>query len=126
MQLVPVSPPATIPRMFTGVFKDRTRARACATQAPNEILARLLHAKSLRPHTFVRGGEVGPFAVDHVCHAQALVVELSRGQREESEPRRLARVAFLNELGYSVLQISRQDVLAHPDRVLAQVRAALR
>jgi very-short-patch-repair endonuclease len=112
--------------MFTGVFKDRTRGRACIAQAPNEALARLLLAKSLRPHQFVRNGEVGPFVVDHVCHAQALVVELSRGQREENEPRRRARVAFLNELGYSVLQLSRQEVVAHPDRVLAQVRAALR
>jgi very-short-patch-repair endonuclease len=112
--------------MFTGVFKDRSRARACATQSPNEVLARLLLSKYLRPHAFVRNGEVGPFIVDHVCHAQALVVELSRGQREESEPRRRARVQFINELGYSVLQISRQDVLAHPDRVVAQVRIALR
>lgn len=112
--------------MFTGVFKDRTRVRSSATQAPNEILARLLLAKSLRPHRFVRNSEVGPFLVDHVCHEQALVVELSRGLREESELRRRARVAFLNELGYSVLQVSRQEVLAHPDRVLAQVRAALR
>jgi very-short-patch-repair endonuclease len=111
--------------MFTGVFKDRTRARASATQSPNEALARLLSAKSLRPHTFARGGEVGPFIVDHVCHARALVVELNRG-REDYEPRRRARVAFLNELGYSVLQVSRHELLAHPDRVLAQVRAALR
>lgn len=112
--------------MFTGVFKDRARARTCLTQAPNEVLARLLLAKSLRPHRFDRNGEVGPFVVDHVCHVQALIVELSRGSREESEPRRRARVAFLNELGYSLLQVSRQDVLTHPDRVLAQVRAALR
>lgn len=112
--------------MFTGVFKDRTRARATSTQAANEVLARLLLSKTLRPHIFVRNGEVGPFAVDHVCHAQALVVELSRGQREESEPRRRARVEFINGLGYAVLQLSRQEVLAHPDRVLAQIRVALR
>lgn len=112
--------------MFTGIFKDRSRARAYATQAPNDILARLLQAKSLRPHVFVRNSEVGPFQVDHVCHAQALVVELSRGRLEESEPRRRARVAFINEMGYRVLQVSRQDVLSHPDRVLAQVRSALR
>jgi very-short-patch-repair endonuclease len=117
---------ATVVAMFTGVFKDRTRARAYTTQAPNDVLARLLQSKSLRPHVFVRSSEVGPFIVDHVCHAQALVVELSRGRLEESEPRRRARIDFINELGYRVLQVTRQDVLNHPDRVLAQVRAALR
>jgi hypothetical protein len=29
-------------------------------------------------------------------------------------------------MGFSVVQVSRSDVLCHPDKVLAQVRAALR
>lgn len=107
--------------MFTGVFRDRTRSIPHRSAA--ETLAHLLRAKSLRPHRFLRGCEVGPFVVEHVCHECALIVELRKSLAEEA--RQQARIAFLKELGYTVLQVSRHSVAAHPDKVLAQVREAL-
>lgn len=112
--------------MFTGVFKDRSRSFASAALSPNDALARLLQARSLRPHRFLRNAEVGPFVVDHVCRAQGVIVELHRGLRAESEPRRQARIALLQQLGFQVLLVTRQEVATAPERVLAQVRAALR
>jgi very-short-patch-repair endonuclease len=107
--------------MFTGVFKDRTRSTSQRSAA--ETLAHVLRAKSLRPHRFLRGSEVGPFTVEHVCHDRKLIVELRKIALDES--RQQARIAFLKEMGYRVLQISRQAVLAHPDKVIALVRDAL-
>jgi very-short-patch-repair endonuclease len=110
--------------MFTGVFKDRTRTRASLRSA-DEVLAQLLRAKSLRPHHFVRRCEIGPFIVEHACQARSLIVEL-RNPSTANESRDRARIALLNEMGYAVVQVSRQLVLAHPDKVIEQVRSALR
>lgn len=106
--------------MFTGVFKDRTRS---TSRSAAEALAHLLRAKSLRPHRFLRGSEVGPFVVEHVCPERKLIVELRKLALDDA--RQQSRVAFLKELGYEVLQVSRQRVLAHPEKVIAQVRQAL-
>ena len=108
--------------MFTGVFKDRTRSTPHRSAA--ETLAHLLRAKSLRPHRFLRCCEVGPFIVEHACHERMLIIEL-RNRTTLDESRQQARIAFLKELGYRVLQVSRQSVVAHPDKVLAQIREAL-
>lgn len=107
--------------MFTGVFKDRTRSKP---RSADEALAQLLRGKSLRPHHFARC-EIGPFVVEHVCHARSLIVEL-RSQSAASESRDRARILLLNEMGYVVVQISRQLVLAHPDKVIEELRGALR
>lgn len=106
--------------MLTGVFRDRTRSRTSATQSPDDVLAILLRAKSLRPHRFVRHCEIGPFVVPHVCPQRALVIDLSRDRRAV-EPRN----AFLESLGYRVLKISSHDVLTRPEAVIGQVRNAL-
>jgi len=107
--------------MLTGVFKDRTRSPASATQSPDDALALLLRSKSLRPHRFLRRCEIGPFVVAHVCSERALVIDLSR-DRHGSEPRR----AFLDSLGYRILQVSPRDVLARPEAVIARIRDALK
>lgn len=108
--------------MFTGVFKDRSRVKPRASA--HETLAQLLRAKSLRPHRFLRSSEVGPFIVEHVCQERLLIVEL-RPNAAMLEPRAKSRIEFLNEMGYTVLLVSRQRVLEQPDKVLAQVREAL-
>ena len=107
--------------MFTGVFKDRTRSTPHRSAA--ETLAHLLRAKSLRPHRFLRGCEVGAFIVEHACPERMLIVELRKTALDDT--RQQARIAYLRELGYRVLQVSRQSVHAHPDKVIAQVREAL-
>ena len=107
--------------MFTGVFKDRTRSHL---RSADEALAQLLRAKSLRPHHFARRCEIGPFIVEHVCHARSLIVEL-RSTSIANESRDRARLALLNEMGYAVVQVSRQLVLMQPDKLIAQVRGAL-
>ena len=109
--------------MFTGVFKDRTRSRP--RQSADETLAHLLRAKSLRPHNFRRRCAVGPFTVEHVCHERFLIVEL-QPKAAVMEARDKARIDFLIEHGYTVMLVSRQRVLEQPDKIIAQVRDALK
>lgn len=93
-------------RMFTGVLRYRSkdnRGYVAGNRDADEALARLLQARSLRPHQFTRDCEIGPFIVDHVCVEQALVIDLSRS-RSEAE----ARCRFLEALGYRVLSVSRR------------------
>ena len=112
--------------MFSGVFKAKTLVHSGLAQSPRDALARLLQSRSLKPHRFIRGAEVGAFIVDHVCHEQTLIIELLRHYRDEDLERRQARCVYLKEMGYRVLSVTRKDLLSHPDRVLAQIRAALR
>lgn len=109
--------------MFTGVFKDRTRNRL--RHSADETLAHLLRAPSLRPHVFRRRCAVGPFTVEHVCHERFLIVEL-RPKAVVTEERGKSRIEFLNEMGYTVMFVSRQRVLAQPDKIIAEVREALK
>lgn len=111
--------------MFTGVFKDRAATRPRPGQTPDDVLLRLLQAKSLKPFRFTRRGEIGPFVVEYVCRERALVIELRR-KFSGDETREQARTAFLNAMGYSVLQIARQDLLSRPVKILTQIRMALR
>ncbi|HEY5806604.1 MAG TPA: DUF559 domain-containing protein [Povalibacter sp.] len=109
--------------MFTGVLRYRTRDHRGIggnPQNPDEVLGRLLCAKSLQPHRFVRDCEIGPFIVDHVCPEQALVIDLSRTRTEADARRR-----FLESLGYRVLNVSRRDLFHCPEDVLARVRRLL-
>lgn len=107
--------------MLTGVFKDRTQARRGAAQSPEDLLAALLRAKSLRPHCFVRHCEIGPFVVTHACLKFAVLIELSRGGGIAA-----AKQQFLESLGYEILTFSHRDVMARPDAVLARIRDALK
>lgn len=113
----------TVRGMFTGVLRYRSRDHrtiGANPQNPDEVLARLLGARSLHPHRFVRDCEIGPFVVDHVCREQALVIDLSRTHREAETRRK-----FLESLGYRVLNVSRRDLYQSPDGVLGRVRRLL-
>jgi very-short-patch-repair endonuclease len=97
------------------VFKDRTA---------DQVLVELLQSRTLRSHRLSRNCEIGPFILDYVFGEQSLVVELHSGS-DATDRRTLARAAFLGELGYRIVRVSRHEVLAHPQRTLARIRAAL-
>ncbi len=91
-----------------------------AGHCADDVLTHLLRARSLRPHRFVRGCEIGPFIVDHVCPERALVIDLSRSRTEAQ-----ARSKFLESLGYRVLNVARRDLFHRPDIVLGRIRQML-
>ncbi|HEY4368498.1 MAG TPA: DUF559 domain-containing protein [Steroidobacteraceae bacterium] len=109
--------------MLTGLFRDRTRQRTGHRAA--DVLGQLLQSKSLKPHRFIRNGEIGPFLVGHVCRERALVVELASRGSAPGIPEQNRR-ALLLEPGYSLLVVDRRELSTQPERVLARIRAALR
>jgi very-short-patch-repair endonuclease len=111
--------------MLTGVFRDRTRLQRLAAQTAHQALAELIQSNSLLPHRAARRCEIGPFIVEYVFRRQSLVVEFEP-RNEADAVRAQARGAFLCEMGYSVLSISRREVRTHPRRVLERIKAALR
>ncbi len=112
--------------MLTGAFKDRAQLQKEAAQrAQQRAEQRLLQLMTSR--AFAAGPprqcEIGPFIVDYVFQQQALIVELEPAPRDAT--RAQARAAFLREMGYSVLVLSRRELLTRPHRALQQIRAAL-
>jgi very-short-patch-repair endonuclease len=105
--------------MFTGVFKDRTRAQADAPQLADQLLGELLQARILRQYRFARQCEIGPFVVDYVCCEHSLVVELRDKNHLE------ARSAFLAGMGYTVIYVTARELKSEPQRLLARIQAAL-
>lgn len=81
--------------------------------------------KLLAPYRPGRQCEIGPFVVDYVFKRHGLIVELEPRDRTAAS-RSGARTAFLNEMGYSVLSVARRELHSRPQRVLAQIVAALR
>lgn len=112
--------------MLTGFFKDRHNSRLGPPRTPELALGRLLRAKSLNGAQFARRAVIGPFMVDYVCQAKALIVEFTDAeQRLYGDVRTDARSCFLAQLGYRVVQVTRKEVLRLPDKVIARVRHAL-
>lgn len=112
--------------MLTGIFKDRHNSRLGAPRAPELLLGRLLKAKSLDGAQFLCRASVGPFTVDYVCKNYPLIVEVADVERRLYGNIQLeSRVQYLAELGYRVVQFSRNEVLHFPDKVIARVREAL-
>jgi len=110
--------------MFTGVFKDRSTKERAAEQA----LAELLAARELRGYTLSRNCELGPFLIDYLFIERSLIVELTPPAHAAGSPltaRYDARIKFLNTMGYVVWGVSPQELLRHPERVLARLRTAL-
>lgn len=111
--------------MFTGVFKDRSHARLGPARTPDQVLKRLLQARSLRPHRFLRRASIGPFVVDYVCPEKALVIELMNEHRAFMAQDANDRTVMLERFGYRVLRFWRKEVLDSPELVLRQILAAL-
>jgi very-short-patch-repair endonuclease len=120
--------------MFTGAFKDRS-ARRAAKESPRDLvaaaeqaLAELLASRELRGYTLSRHCEIGPFLIEYMFPQHSLIVELLPGvlaPESASGSRYQARSKFLGAMGYAVLVVSPEEVLRRPQRVMAQLRAAL-
>jgi len=110
-------------RELDDFFSSRPRGRAQldALRVAQQALERLLRSRTLRPYQFSRQREIGPYVVDYVCCECSLILDL----QAPGSARDAARTAFLLGLGYTVLQISEQEVTRHPRRVLERIRTAM-
>jgi very-short-patch-repair endonuclease len=83
----------------------------------SQALAELLAARELRQFPHLRQYEIGPFVVEALFAAQALIVELAPSE---------ARVKFLTDMGYRVLAIDPGELPRHPRRILRRLYRELK
>ena len=110
-------------------------------QALHDHLPQLAHTRSELEERFLElcegaglplpelNQKLGPYTVDALWRELRLVVELDGGDahgRPAAVVRDRNRDLTLRELGYRVLRYSWQQVVHDPDRVVADLRAALR
>ena len=87
--------------------------------------------------SLLRGGQLGrrfrrqhvieAFVVDFCCPSDRLVVEVDGSVHDSPEAQADDewRTSRLKELGFRVLRVSNDEVLGHPDAVLAQISVML-
>jgi very-short-patch-repair endonuclease len=97
--------------------------RKAATLAEN-YLWYVLRNRGLAHQKFVRQLPIGPYIADLVCREIGLVIELDGGQHATSETD-LARTAYLNVQGYSVLRFWNNEVMNNRDGVLFAILSVI-
>ena len=74
---------------------------------------------------FRRQSVIGPFIVDFLCPAKALIVEVD-GWTHEDDRKDARRDALLGSLGFTVLRFTNTDVMENVEGVLTRISATLR
>lgn len=76
---------------------------------------------------FRRQHGIGPFVVDFCCLPLRLVVEVDGDVHDEDDvsEQDAWRTEYLQQGGFTVRRFRNDDVLYHPDRVLAVIRTYL-
>ncbi|MBL0029288.1 MAG: endonuclease domain-containing protein [Rhodanobacteraceae bacterium] len=94
--------------------------RSGQTEAETRLWHRLRSGR-LSGWKFRRQHRIGPYIVDFVCLAHALVVELDGSQHLEAADYDTARTLYLESAGYRVLRFWNDDALARMDVVLEAI-----
>jgi very-short-patch-repair endonuclease len=90
-----------------------------------KALWQLLRGRALGAR-FRRQHGIGGFIVDFVCLPFKLVVEADGTSHAGLERRDGERDLFPRASGFAVIRFSNQQVLTHPEAVVAEIRTALR
>lgn len=91
------------------------------------LLWELLRKKQIAGFKFRRQHGIGPFVADFYCDAARLVIEIDGDIHltpEVQEHDRM-REEYLTDLGYEILRLKNEDVMADPDAALKQIVARL-
>ena len=107
-------------------FRARALRRACTPA--ERALWQLLRGRRLAGAKFRRQQPLGHFVVDFFCEQARLVIEADGDYHGEASvaERDAHRDAFLRAAGLTVLRISNQEILEHPERTLEHIRRHLR
>jgi len=112
----------TLPKYMTGgnnshLLLDRAKEMRRKTTESESILWEYLKSKKLGSK-FRRQHLIDDFIVDFVCLSKKLVIEVDgeihNNQKEKDEN----RTQILNELGYTVIRFTNQEVIGNVDKVL--------
>ena len=83
-----------------------------------------LRNRRLNGYKFTRQIPLGPYVVDFLCRAVALLIEVD-GAHHAGSPADVQRTEWLNQQGYSVLRFWNHEILRERDPVLETILAAL-
>jgi very-short-patch-repair endonuclease len=111
--------------MLTRLFQDHTTARALSARSPEQSLQMIMESKRLASFPIWRHHIIGPFVVDYLFAEAALIVELKDPRTFGNEQDR-TRLQMLETVGYSVLRLSRQEVVERPGLARQQIVQALK
>ena len=100
------------------------RLRRKATHA-EKILWILLRDRDLAGYKFRRQHPIGPYFADFACLRLRVVIECDGVTHIERGVQDRTRDAFMIDLGWRVLRFSDDRLVGNPDRVLAEIAAAL-
>lgn len=91
------------------------------------VLWEALRSKRLNGHRFVRQYIIGDYIVDFACLYQYLVIEVDGGYH--SEPKQMeddkVRTYHLEQMGFSVIRFTNEEVLFDLDNTLETIREYL-
>ena len=104
-------------------FARRLRRKSTLAE---KVMWILLRDRELAGFKFRRQHPIGIYTVDFVCMAHGLIVECDGITHDDRAAYDRARDLFLAAQGYRVLRFKDEAVHGNPDRVAAQVLAALR
>ena len=106
----------------TIIFARRLRRKATHAE---KILWILLRDRDLAGYKFRRQHPIGPYFADFACLRLRVVIECDGVTHLERSVQDALRDAFMVDLGWRVLRFSDDRLIGNPDRVLAEIAAAL-
>jgi len=104
---------------------DRARALRQADNLTEDRLWAMLRGRRLDGLKFRRQVPIVRYYADFVCMEARLVIEADGPSHRQSEAYDQARTEVLEGLGYQVLRITNEQVLADPSGVALAIRAAV-
>jgi very-short-patch-repair endonuclease len=103
----------------------RARALRRSSTPAETALWTLLRNRSLGAK-FRRQQPLGPFIVDFLCADAGLVVEADGGYHDAIADQDAARDEWLYAAGFTVLRLTNEEILEHPERALLRICEMLR
>lgn len=109
--------------MLYGVLKDNARMNKQKPTDAESILWNFLRRKQLGV-LFRRQYIVDTYIVDFICLSKQLVVEVDGKYHTSIEQQELdqKRDTRLQELGYTILRFSNEEVIAQPETVIEKIK----
>lgn len=108
------------PALWKRMRSTVQQLRREATPA-EEKLWQILRDRQLRGYKFRRQHAINRFVADFYCARARLILEIDGPVHAFQMEQDVERQSILEEMGFRVIRFTNDQVLAHPDQVLAQI-----
>ncbi|MFC5372625.1 endonuclease domain-containing protein [Brevundimonas faecalis] len=113
---------------MTSSRTDRARALRQSSRRAEEHVWELLRGGRIDGHKFRRQHPVGPYFADFACDRLRLIIEVDGGVHRLAEVavRDVERQQVLENLGWTVIRVTNDQVHAAPEQLIGAVRRHVR